>query len=586
MRPAPRARVGALVGIFILLHSAGARDAVPASGGRGADGVGRTGLAGKCAPALLERLASPEAPETLIVWIYFADRSCGGSATAPRVPAAARHRLSRTHAARDERYLSPCAGYIDRIRPHLRRLRHVSSYFNAVSAVVSASELPAICECPFVRGVEEVSVFRAPLEPPGAEVDPPGARLRGRTAAHDYGGSYAQLDQIGVIPLLEKGYNGSGNVTGGEAVRIGVLDSGFRRDHEALSGVAVDAEWDFVQGDSVTSNQAGDPPTQDSHGTAVLGVIAGHAEGRLIGPAWGARYLLAKTEIINASDEIVEEDNWVAGIEWADTNGADVVTSSLGYIDWYTQEDLDGRTAKCTIAADIAAAHGIVVVNSTGNSGSLGLVAPADGFDVLAIGAVDRTGAIASFSSRGPTADGRTKPDFVALGVASYTVVPGDPDAYTTGNGTSYAAPLFAGACALLIEKQPGRDPVELRGALRSSASRSGSPDNAYGWGIPDFQLAAGCEAVPAAPAAFPNPFTERTMLRFYSATPELVTARVYDCRGALVRTLLSGERRYCAWELAWDGTRDVGGAAESGVYFALVTRNSITTTFKLIRIR
>ena len=136
------------------------------------------------------------------------------------------------------------------------------------------------------------------------------------------------------------------------------------------------------------------------------------------------------------------------------------------YPDWYTRDRLDGNTALCTRAADIAVSHGIVVVNSAGNEGTSGLVAPADGDSVLAIGAVDRAGAIASFSSRGPTADGRIKPDFAAMGVGVRSV--SGPAGYGSYNGTSYAAPIVAGVCALLLELHPDWTPM----AMRDSAPR------------------------------------------------------------------------------------------------------------------
>jgi serine protease AprX len=583
-----RARVILGIGVIISSASVLARGAEPTAAALGGDPALE-----KCSARIGRLLTSSQPPATLLVWISFADRSCPGagserSAGVCRPPRAAARRLARARAAYDEHYLPVCADYVYTLGPHLLRLRHVSRYFNAVSAVVACSELPAICAYPFVVGVEEVAVAAWPLEPPPGDVGRSEAESRRAPAADGYGGSVYQLSQIGVTALLEKGYNGSGTASAGDAVRIGVLDTGFNREHAALSHVMVDAEWDFVQGDATTRNEAGDSVVQDNHGTMVLGVIGGYEQGELVGPAWGAHYLLAKTEIVNARDVRVEEDNWVAGIEWADTNGADIVTSSLAFSDWYTRSDLDGRTAKCTIAAGIAAAHGIIVVNSAGNSGPAysTLVAPADGDSVFTIGAVDRFGTIASFSSRGPTADGRTKPDFVDMGVSSWTVSPWDPAAYTSASGTSFSAPLFAGGCALLLEMHPDWDPMKVRTELRASATNALAPDNTYGYGIPRFEVAAGCPVAPLPPGAFPNPFRAQTTLQFFFATPQTVTVRVYDCRGALVKTLVSDELRYCAWDVSWNGTNDAGATVAAGVYFAAVATSSARTTFKLIRIR
>ena len=185
-------------------------------------------------------------------------------------------------------------------------------------------------------------------------------------------------------PVHELGFNGQG-------VIIGMLDTGFRTTHECLAPLPVLARHDFVNDDDVVENEPGDPSDQDSHGTMTMSTIAGYAPGHHVGPAYGATLVLAKTE--DVSQEVpAEEDNWVAGIEWLDTYGVDVVTSCLGYTDWYTFADLDGNTAACTIAADLAVGKGIVVCNSAGNErgNSLGhIITPADGDSVITVGAVD-----------------------------------------------------------------------------------------------------------------------------------------------------------------------------------------------------
>lgn len=474
--------------------------------------------------------------------------------------------------------------YVDSIRRHATRIRHVSRYFNSVSVEIEARDVGAVCGRQFVRSADLVASFRR--LPEGPPEEPRNSRPAGAPGAEDaldYGESYEQLNQLGLIGLLESGANGSGSVSGGAPVLIALLDTGFRLDHPALAHVSVEAQYDFINGDSVTANEAGDPPGQDTHGTTVLGVLAGHAEGNLIGPAWGARYLLAKTEIEN--DEIpIEEDHWVAGIEWADSAGADVVSSSLGYILWYDGADLDGNTALCTRAADIAVSHGIVVVNSAGNQGISGLVAPADGDSVFAIGAVDRNGVIASFSSRGPTADGRIKPDFVAPGSGVWSV--SGSSSYGAHNGTSYAAPLVAGVCVLLLEQHPDWSPMALRDTLRATASRSSTPDNVYGWGIPNVALTSPPPGTVASLRAFPNPFTVSTNLSVTLDAPAAVAVRVYDCRGALVKTLAGGESLRDSLTVAWDGTNDRGERASGGVYFIAVSYGSSLRTVKTVMLR
>lgn len=551
------------------------------------------GSVGKCTGSLSSLLASAQPSDTVAVWIFLADRGTAEKRGVPLCmsPRAAGRRSLRGFAGADESDRAVFRGYVDSLRGRVARIRHVSRYLNAVSVEVEARGIPPLSACGFVKSIDRIAAcgpgVPVPHQPEGSVPAPPVSAPR----SSDYGGSFEQLNQLGLVELLERGYNGSGAAAGHAPILIGILDTGFKLDHEALQDVAIEAQWDFVQGDSVVSNEPGDPPGQDMHGTTVLGVIAGHASGRLIGPAWGAKYLLAKTEITNQEIPI-EEDHWVAGLEWADSAGADVVSSSLGYIDWYTSDQLDGKTALCTRAAGIAVSHGIVVVNSTGNRGAAGLVAPADGDSVLAIGAVDAEGAIASFSSRGPTADGRIKPDFTARGLDAWSVSYSDPAVYAAYNGTSYAAPLVAGACAVLLEIHPDWDPVEVRSALRATSSRSAFPGNVYGWGIPDMELAAkyaGSFAVPGSasnPGAFPNPFTGETKLELSFASRAPVTVRVYDVRGALVKTLVAGRPAQASLTLTWDGTNEEREHVASGVYFLRIDSATLKRSVKVVHIR
>ena len=603
--------ISALLALWIALAllPVGARP--EASGNAAADRLGAAPVQAKCAPALAGILRSSPAPETLTVWIFFTGRrSEEGERSAGRRPClsprAAARRLMRSHSPYDERDLPVSRENIDALRPHLARLRHASRYFNAASALVARDEIEHIAAFPFVARLDAVAKGRVSGEllssPGGASGPGPGGAsalaaggpslaggLPWKSPAapplHDYGPSIFQLEQASLTALLERGVNGSGASSGGDAVVIGILDTGFNRSHVALSHVVVEAEHDFVNDDAVTRNQPGDPAGQDSHGTEVLGVIAGLAEGELIGPAYGAHFALAKTEIFN-QEIILEEDHWVAGIEWEDSLGADVVTTSLGYIDWYTPAQLDGQTALSTRAAAIAVSHGIVVVNSAGNRGPAGLVAPADGDSVLTIGAVDRFGDVAGFSSRGPTADGRIKPDFVAMGVSSWTVSPVDTTRYNALSGTSFAAPLFAGGAALLLELHPDWSPAKLAGALRATSSNALAPNNTIGWGIPDFELAAGFPQSVVSLGPHPNPFHDATTIQVFLPSLEVVSVKVYDVRGSLVKTLLADGLRGGVFDVTWDGTNDSGREVASGVYFIRTAARSFKTSSKAVRLR
>ncbi len=373
---------------------------------------------------------------------------------------------------RADRPPSPRA--LDQIVATGARVRTVSRYLGAASVDATRDELDRLERLPFVCRLERVASGRRG-EPP-----PPGPESPAHPAL-EYGASEPFLTQVQITALHELGFTGKG-------VLIGMLDTGYCLGHVALDSVDVVAEWDFIHDDGCTEYEEGQDvsESQHNHGTQTLSVIAARDPGRMIGGAYDGSFLLAKTEELLTETE-VEEDYWVEGLEWAEGLGADVVSSSLGYIDWYDYSDLDGQTAVTTRAARIAARKGIVLCTSVGNSGYQGagsLVAPADADSILAVGAVNLGGGRASFSSMGPTYDERIKPDVMACGVGVAAVVPGTDSSYTTASGTSMATPLVASAVACLIQARPGWGPGGIMAAIRTTASRAAIPDNEYGWGI------------------------------------------------------------------------------------------------------
>jgi len=369
--------------------------------------------------------------------------------------------------------------YIDALRLDGARIMRESRWLNAVSILADRIAIKKIANLPFVSEIKPVAVSLRRPEP--APVFKEQAELPD-SVINWYGGSYTQLELI-KIPLLHQfGYTGEG-------VRIAILDAGFELGFPVFDSINLIDQYDFVDDDPIAKDESEENAiVENRHGTMVLSVIGGFLPDQLIGPAYKSDYLLARTEIADPAVEIpAEEDNWVAAAEWADDLGADIITTSLGYYDWYDYPDLDGNTAVITVAADLAVSRGISVFVSAGNTGGSlfhYITPPADGDSVIAVGSVDSTGVIASSSSFGPTYDGRIKPEIVAMGVSVYAIT-------NTGNfarvsGTSFAAPLSAGAGALLLEVYPEWSPMELRQVLLESADRFNNPDNSYGFGLID----------------------------------------------------------------------------------------------------
>jgi hypothetical protein len=371
-------------------------------------------------------------------------------------------------------------------------VRRTSRWLHAVSVVLPQGSLDAVRANTDLARVQPVTRFRRPTEPtpPSADFAP---ALGPLAAADDsgYGPSAMPLRRLNLFPLARAGVRGAG-------VRIAVLDSGFETELPAFAGATVVAQYDFVFNDSIVRNEAADVSTASQHGTSVWSLLAAQVPDTLIGIAPDAAYLLAKTEDVRSETQL-EEDNFVAALEWADSLGAHIVTASIGYLGFddgsgYLPSQLNGDIAVTTVAADMAAARGIVVVTSAGNDGPAPqtLSTPADGDSVLAIAAEDSLGAVAAFSSRGPTADGRVKPDFSGPGVAVWRAIPlAGATSYGRGNGTSFAAPLVAGAAALFLELHPGAGPITVRDAFRRTADNRNAPNNARGYGLVDTHRAA-----------------------------------------------------------------------------------------------
>ncbi|MGC9315558.1 MAG: S8 family serine peptidase, partial [bacterium] len=385
--------------------------------------------------------------EEIKVWVFFEDKGVSRGTEG----AVAREYLSERAIARraeagisfDERDIPVEASYISRVEAEGGTLIRQSRWLNGASFVIRARHIGRIAELDFVREIRPVARLVRPIPEPRERPFPDGG------PDEFYGSTRGQLDMIGATDLHDLGYAGHG-------VLVGLLDSGFRLTHNAFDSLDLVATYDFLHDDESVDYDSSAGDTDYSgyrHGTQTLGCVAGYLPGIYIGAAYRASVALGKTEDVS-SEYVTEEDNWVAGIEWMDSLGADIVTSSLGYSVFdsdtpYTFDDMDGNTALTTIAADIAASKGICVVNSAGNERNdfywPHIIAPADGDSVLAVAAVDPFKVIAPFSSPGPTADGRIKPDVSATGM--WTVLVNTEDTVGInlwGSGTSFSCPLIA----------------------------------------------------------------------------------------------------------------------------------------------
>jgi len=446
---------------------------------------------------------APDSPRP--VWIFLCDRGLDSFAerwaAIAEVAGAYDFRAIERRAARgavgalfDEHDLPVAAAYLREIQARGARVRVVSRWLNAVSVEAGAAQLAEIERLPFVDRVEPVRRGRP------ADAVPARDRPLGPSPVTSvYGASENQLAQINIVAMHDAGFTGEGVV-------IGMLDTGFSRTHDAFNQPAhpidVVAEWDFLDddpdagfdpNDTVIPSPHGDV-YQHAHGTLVLGAVAAYLPNQLIGGAYGASFVLAKTEDI-ADEYPAEEDLYVAGLEFVEQNGADLVSSSLGYIQWYEYEDLDGLTAVTTQAVNLATARGLVCVTAVGNGGRdqdlPSLIAPSDAFDVISCGAVSPTGTTAGFSSNGPTADGRVKPEVLAQGESTATVHHLDNQLLAEADGTSLSTPLVASAVALVIEARPGWTIAQIRAALTQTAdyyvaNGTYDPEYARGYGIVD----------------------------------------------------------------------------------------------------
>lgn len=358
------------------------------------------------------------------------------------------------------------------------------NWFNSVTSYLTAEQIKSLKSLEFISGIEKVNVYKLPAESPLIDELNNHGIYKNNSYKYDYGVSSTQMLLSDVPKVHDLGYSG-------QNVYLGLLDSGFKwKNNLSLSERKVIYEYDFVENDAITENKPNDLSSQHNHGTAVFSICAGFLEGSLIGPAFDASFLLAKTEDV-ATEKNIEEDNYAAALEWMEAKGVDIVSSSLGYSTFdagqvsYTYQNMDGKTAIVTKASAIAFSKGVLTITSAGNEGNKTwkyISAPGDEFNIITVGALDKFNAVAAFSSYGPTSDGRLKPEVSAMGVGVYHITPAGTVTY--GNGTSYSAPIVAGIAAQLLSAFPHLTNTQMRSILINACDTKNTPDNRRGYGL------------------------------------------------------------------------------------------------------
>jgi len=439
--------------------------------------------------------------------------------------------------------------YVSGILATGAQLLNTSKWFNSVTVeVTSNNQLNSIMALPYV--LQNTNVGKTTTSPTPSkfllenfqqnnQVTPGNLR----TTSFNYGQSFNQVSMLKGDLMHDNGYTGAGKV-------IAVIDAGFVNADvmpvfdSLFANNQILATWDFVENES-------DVYDDDTHGTMVLSVIGGNVPGEIIGTAPGASYILLRSE--NAPAEaLIEEYNWAAAAEFADSAGADIINSSLGYTVFddpaqnHTYNDLDGNTTPVSIAADIAASKGMVVCNSAGNEGNgswFRISAPADADSILAVGAVDAFSVYAQFSGKGPSFDGNIKPNVAAQGSQTIVADVWNGVGVFPANGTSFSSPLMAGMVATLWQCHPSATNMQIINAIQQSGNQASNPDSLLGYGIPDFPMA--CLLLAGLNPGSGNngdnlvingnPFIQELELLFYSMQPQNIKIRLVDLSGRII---------------------------------------------------
>jgi serine protease AprX len=511
------------------------------------------------------------------------------------------------------------SGIVTQIKQTGVKVRTTSRWFNAVSVEATPRQVQTLLGIGDFKLNPVKKLLRQPLDT-SDETQALSLLSKSSTSTSiqktsstvlDYGYSSKQLSNIKVTDLHALGVIGSGVV-------IGMIDNGFNnyRTHPALKNITVLATHDFIHNIDDVNRQLWETSGQGDHGEATLSIVGGYDSGSLIGAAYGASFILAKTEMDSIGDAYSEEDTYVAALEWMEQLGVNITSSSLAYKTFvdgtpnYTWQDLNGRTTKVAQAAVIAARKGVLVVTAMGNDGYLTseksslhedttLWSPADADSILAVGSTASDFELAVDSGCGPTADGRAKPDVVAQGLGVYLAT--GTSSYGQKNGTSCATPLVAGAAACILSAHPSWSAQKVREAMLNTAVHYNDgttqtatyPNNYYGYGVVNALDAVWYDLSDTVLATtpivykvyrnYPNPFNGRTTIQFDMPDIGTVDIDVYNILGQHIKTIFSGTVSRTTVTKYWDGTNAQGRSVASGVYIYHIKTDKFVSANKML---
>lgn len=424
--------------------------------------------------------------------------------------------------------------YLDSLKQLDLPVHFTSKWLNGAALTIKDSQkVQSIQQYAFVQDVELIK--KGSLETNAIQDFP-------SIIPFEHGQTLKQIKQLNGHLLHKQGHMGAQKW-------IAVLDAGFNQVN-TLNGFSLLRQFDQIK---LTRDFYDDQNTfynESTHGMYVLSQMGGFIDGAFAGTAPQSSYLLIRSENTN-SEFIQEEYAWVAAAELADSAGADVINSSLGYADFedstmnHAYQDLDGNTTPITRAADIAASKGMLVVSSAGNEGNgpwQYITAPGDADSILTVGAVDSVGNYVAFSSKGPTYDDRIKPEVVAPGHNNYLIA-AQEGSLTQGSGTSFSAPMISGMAASLWSAFPNATNMQVREAIIKSGSQHKNPDTLRGYGIPDFYKAVTIldqainDVAPTTQhlATYPNPFSKQLNINFYNKSAKVAEVILSDMAGKSV---------------------------------------------------